>query len=257
MSIHPTAMIDPSAEIAASAHVGAYSVIGPNVKISENCFIDHHANIERDTLLNEGCRVWPYASIGTDPQDLKYQGEQTRLTIGARSRFREFVTINRGTAEGGGVTSIGDDCLIMAYSHVAHDCHLGNRVVMANASNLGGHVTIEDNVGLGGMVVVHQFCRIGKHAFIGGDSGIGQDVAPYMLYEGRRTAPLSINSIGLKRSGFSNEAIEALKMAHRILFRSNNTVKKGVELIKEQVPALPEIEYLLNFIANSERGLMH
>lgn len=255
MAIHPNAIVDASAIIDPSATVEAYAYIGPNVEIGPGCLIQHHANIAQDTVLGEDCRVWPFASLGTDPQDLKYANESTRLVIGKRGRFREFVTVNRGTESGGGITVIGDDCLMMAYSHVAHDCHLGNHVVMANATNLGGHVVIEDNVGLGGMVVVHQFCRLGTHAFIGGDSGVGQDAVPYMLYEGRRGTALSVNVIGLRRAGFSGEAIDALKKVHRILFRQDMSVKHAVEVIKNEVPQTPEVERVLAFIAASERGL--
>ncbi len=255
MSIHSTAMIDKTAVIDPSAQVGAYAFIGPNVVIGANCFIDHHVNIERDTTLGDGCRVWPFASLGTDAQDLKYSGEASRLIIGQRSRFREFTTINRGTESGGGQTVIGDDCYFMAYCHVAHDCVLGNRVVMANATNLAGHVAIEDNVGLGGMVVVHQFCRIGTHVFVGGDSAIGQDAMPYMLYEGRRGTAVAVNSVGLRRAGFSNEAIAALKDAHRIIFRQEKSLKRALEMIKNELPRLPEIETIIKFIETSERGI--
>ncbi|MDR1396528.1 MAG: acyl-ACP--UDP-N-acetylglucosamine O-acyltransferase [Desulfarculales bacterium] len=255
MNIHPTALVDASVRIAAGTVIGAYTVIGPGVEISENCCIDHHVNIEKDTSLGPDCRVWPFASIGSDPQDLKYKGEPTRLVIGARTRIREFVTISRGTGEGGGVTSIGDDCLIMAYSHVAHDCRIGNQVVMANATTLAGHIIIEDNVGMGGMVAVHQFCRIGTHAFIGGCSSLSQDAAPYMLYEGIRAGSPSVNIVGLKRSGFSPEVVDALKQAHKILFRSQHTVKRAVELINDSVPMLAEIRRLLEFIKSAERGI--
>jgi UDP-N-acetylglucosamine acyltransferase len=253
--IHPTAIIDASALIGEGVSIGPYTVIGPGVEIGPGCQIDHHVNIERDTSLGEGCRVWPFASLGGDPQDLKYQGESTRLRVGKRNRFREFVTINRGSAGGGGLTSIGDDCLFMAYVHVAHDCHLGNRVIMANATNLAGHVAIEDYVGLGGMVVVHQFCRIGAYAFVGGASGVAQDLAPYMLYEGRRCRALSVNSVGLRRAGIGAEAVNALKQAHRILFRQEHSMPRALELVREQVPGLPEVRRVLDFIAASQRGV--
>lgn len=254
MSIHPSAMVDPSAVIDPSAHIGAYSFIGPGVEIKAGCFIDHHANIERDTVVGEGSRIWPFASLGTDPQDLKYGGEASRLVLGKRCRIREFATLNRGTEGGGGQTTLGDECYLMAYTHVAHDCHLGNRVVMANSTNLAGHITIEDNVGIGGMVVVHQFCRLGTHVFVGGDSAIGQDAIPYMLYEGRRGTAVAVNSIGLKRAGFSNETIDVLKKAHRIIFRQEMSMKKVMEALKE-LPQLPEIVHIIDFIASSERGI--
>jgi UDP-N-acetylglucosamine acyltransferase len=255
MSIHPAAIVDPGCQIAAEVEIGPYTIIGPGVEIGPNCRIEHHVNIERDTTIGPGCRIWPFASIGADPQDLKYRGEPTRLIIGARTRVREFVTLNRGTGEGGGVTSIGDDCLIMAYCHVAHDCRIGNKVVLANATSLAGHIIIEDQVGIGGMVAIHQFCRVGTHAFIGGFSTLAQDAAPYMLYEGMRAGSPSINSVGLKRAGFSQESIDALKQAHKILFRDHHTIKKALELIQTDVPQVAEVKHLLQFIKNAERGI--
>jgi UDP-N-acetylglucosamine acyltransferase len=225
------------------------------VEIGPGCRIAHHVNIERDTLVGPECRIWPFASLGADPQDLKYQGEPTRLVIGARTRIREFVTLNRGTGEGGGVTQIGEDCLIMAYCHVAHDCRIGNQVVLANSSALAGHIIIEDHAGIGGMVAIHQFCRVGTYAFIGGFSTLAQDAAPYMLYEGMRAGSPSINSVGLKRAGCSQESLEALKQAHKIIFRDRHTIKKALELIRADVPLVAEVEHLLQFIMSAERGI--
>jgi UDP-N-acetylglucosamine acyltransferase len=247
--------VDGRAHLAEGVEIGPYTVIGPGVEIGPGCRIDHHVNIERDTIIGPECRIWPFASLGADPQDLKYRGEPTQLVIGARTRIREFTTLNRGTGEGGGVTRIGDDCLIMAYCHVAHDCCLGNQVVLANSTTLAGHIVIEDHVGIGGMVAIHQFCRVGKHAFIGGFSSLAQDAAPYMLYEGLRASSPSINSVGLKRAGFSLQSLEALKQAHKILFRDKHAVKKALELIRSEVPLLEEVKYLLQFIAAAERGI--
>jgi UDP-N-acetylglucosamine acyltransferase len=255
MSIHPTALVDASAHIADDAEVGAYTVIGPEVEIASGCVIDHHVNIERDTKIGPGTRVWPMASLGSDPQDLKYKGEQTRLKIGARVRIREFATVNRGSGDGGGVTRVGDDCLLMAYSHVAHDCQLGQRVIMANAVNLAGHVIIEDFASLGGMVAVHQFVHIGTHCFVGGLSGVAQDLPPYTLCEGARAKTHGLNSIGLKRAGFSSETIEAIKKAYRVIFRGNTPLKKAIAQAREEAPDLPEVAHFLEFIEASQRGV--
>ncbi|MFH2128268.1 MAG: acyl-ACP--UDP-N-acetylglucosamine O-acyltransferase [Pseudomonadota bacterium] len=255
MSIHPTALVDSSARIAEDAEVGAYTVIGPGVEIASGCMIDHHVNVERDTSIGEGTRIWPMASLGSDPQDLKYKGEPTRLAIGARVRIREFATVNRGSGEGGGVTRVGDDCLLMAYSHVAHDCQLGKRVIMANAVNLAGHVIIEDYASLGGMVAVHQFVHIGAHCFVGGLSGVAQDLPPFTLCEGARAKTHGLNSIGLKRAGFTNETLEALKKAYRIIFRSTTPLKKAIAQAREEAPNLPEVAHFLEFIEASQRGV--
>lgn len=255
MSIHPTALVDPSARIADEVEVGAYAVIGPEVEIASGCEIGHHVNIERDTKIGQGTRIWPMASLGTDPQDLKYQGERSYLEIGADVKIREFVTVNRGTDEGGGTTRVGDECLLMAYSHVAHDCQLGRRVIMANSVNLAGHVTIEDFASLGGMVAVHQFVSIGAYCFVGGLSGVAQDLPPYTLCEGARAKTHGLNSIGLKRAGFENETIEAIKKAYRIIFRNTTPLKKAIAQAREEAPDLPEVRRFLEFIEASQRGV--
>ncbi|KMY66446.1 UDP-N-acetylglucosamine acyltransferase [Desulfocarbo indianensis] len=255
MSIHPTAVVDPKASLAENVEVGACAVIGPEVEIASGCVIGHHACIERNTKIGEDTRVWPMVSLGSDPQDLKYQGEKTHLEVGARVKIREFATLNRGTAEGGGVTRVGDDCLLMAYSHVAHDCQLGRRVVMANSVNLAGHVTIEDFASLGGMVAVHQFTHIGSYCFVGGLSGVAQDLPPYTLCEGARAKTHGLNTIGLKRAGFSGETIEALKKAYRIIFRNTTPLKKAIAQAREEAPDLPEVRHFLEFIEKSQRGV--
>lgn len=255
MSIHPTALVDPSARLAEDVEVGAYAVIGPEVEIASGCIIGHHVNIERLTTIGEGTRIWPMASVGSDPQDLKYQGEPTRLEIGARVKIREFVTVNRGTAEGGGVTRVGDDCLLMAYSHVAHDCQLGRRVIMANSANLAGHVTVEDFATLGGVVAVHQFVRIGCYCFVGGLSGVAQDLPPYTLCEGSRAKTHGLNTIGLKRAGFASETVDALKKVYRIIFRTTTPLKKALAQAREEAPDLPEVRHFLEFIEASQRGV--
>lgn len=255
MQIHPTAVVDPSAKLAEGVVVGAYAFIGPEVEIGRGTQIDHHASVAKLTTIGQDCRLWPFVSVGTDAQDLKYKGERTTLEIGDRVAIREFATVNRGTGEGGGVTRVGNDCLLMAYAHVAHDCQVGNRVVMANSTNLAGHIVIEDNVGLGGMVAVHQFTRLGKHCFIGGLSGVSQDMPPFCLCEGNRAKTHGLNTVGMRRAGFSDEAIAALKKAYKIIFRTRTPIKQAIEKVRGEVESTPEVDYLVSFIENSERGV--
>ncbi|MBU1156145.1 MAG: acyl-ACP--UDP-N-acetylglucosamine O-acyltransferase [Proteobacteria bacterium] len=255
MEIHPTAVVHESAQLAQGVKVGAYAHIGPEVSIGPGTQVDHHASIERLTTIGADCHIWPFASIGTDPQDLKFGGERTTLQIGDRVLIREFVTVNRGTGEGGGITRLGDDCLLMAYSHVAHDCQLGQRVIMANAATLGGHVHVEDFANIGGLVAIHQFTRIGTRAFIGGMSGVAQDQPPYCLCEGNRCKPHGMNVIGLRRAGIATETIEALKTAYRIIFRTHTPIQKAMEQVRAEVTGVPEVDHLLDFIASSERGV--
>jgi UDP-N-acetylglucosamine acyltransferase len=255
MSIHPTAVVDSSARIADDAQIGPYSFIGPEVVIAPGCRIDHHVNIEKLTSIGEGSHVWPFASLGSDPQDLKFGGEETRLEIGRQVQIREFVTVNRGTHHGGGVTRVGDHCMLMAYSHVAHDCQLGEHVIMANAATLAGHVVIEDHVGLGGLVAVHQFTRIGRHCFVGGLSGVSVDLPPFCLCEGNRAKTHGLNIVGLRRAGFSPQVLEALKLAYKIVFRTRTPLAKALEQVEGEVPDLPEVRHFVQFIRGSERGV--
>lgn len=255
MEIHPTAVVHESAQLAPGVQIGAYAHIGPEVSIGPGTRVDHHASIECLTTIGADCHIWPFVSIGTDPQDLKFGGERTTLQIGDRVNIREFVTVNRGTGEGGGVTRVGDECLLMAYSHVAHDCQLGQRVIMANAATLGGHVHVEDFANIGGLAAIHQFTRIGTRAFIGGMSGVAQDQPPYCLCEGNRCKPHGINVIGLKRAGFATENTEALKAAYRIIFRTHTPIQKAMEQVRAEVIGVPEVDHLLDFIASSERGV--
>lgn len=255
MNIHPTAVVDPSARIDETAVVGAYAFIGPEVEIGPHCRIDHHANVEKFTSIGEKTRVWPFVSVGGDPQDLKYEGGPTRLEIGRRVIIREFATVNRGSEEGGGVTRVGDDCMLMSYSHVAHDCQLGRRVILANSATLAGHITVEDFASIGGLVAVHQFCRIGSYCFVGGLSGVAQDLAPYTLCEGNRAKSRSLNIIGLKRAGFSDESLDALKIVFRIIFRTRTPLQEALAQARDQAPDLPEVRHMLDFFNNSERGV--
>lgn len=255
MSIHPTAVVDQSARIAPDAQIGPYSFIGPGVSIAAGCRIDHHVNIEKNTAVGEGSHVWPFASLGSDPQDLKFGGEESFLEIGRQVQIREFVTVNRGTHHGGGTTRVGDHCMLMAYSHVAHDCQLGDHVIMANAATLAGHVFIEDHVGLGGLVAVHQFTRIGRYCFVGGLSGVSVDLPPYCLCEGNRAKTHGLNIVGLKRAGFGNETLEALKQAYKIVFRTRTPLARALQQVEGEVPDLPEVRHFVDFIRKSERGV--
>jgi UDP-N-acetylglucosamine acyltransferase len=255
MNIHPTAVVDETAEIADDAWVGAYAFVGPEVVIGSGTRVEHHASIDCLTTVGANCRIWPFASVGTDPQDLKFKGERTTLEIGDNVMIREFVTVNRGTDEGGGVTRVGDRSMLMAYAHVAHDCQLGVEVIMANSCNLAGHVILEDYVGLGGQVAVHQFTRIGSYTFVGGTSAVAMDLPPYTLCEGNRAKPRGLNVIGLRRRGFTPETMEALKAAYKIIFRTRTPLQKALAQVEAEVPQTPEVGRLLDFIRSSQRGV--
>ena len=255
MQIHPTAVVDPTARIGQGTVVEALAFIGPQVEIGPDCRIGHHATVECLTTIGEGTRLWPYASVGTDPQDLTYQGEPTRLEVGKGVKIREFVTINRGTPHGSGVTRVGDGCMLMAYSHVAHDCQVGEAVVMANCATIGGHVVLQDHCILSGLAAVHQFARVGRFCFVGGMSGVSHDLPPYTMCDGNRAKSHGLNIVGLKRAGFTSEAIDALKKAYRIIFRSHTPLQQALEEVRTQVPETPEVKDLLEFIASSRRGV--
>jgi len=220
--IHKTAIVDNKAKVLSSANIGPYSVIGPNVEIGEDVIIHSHVNISGNTKIGNGNKIYPFASIGNDPQDLKYNGEETKLIIGNNNKIREYVTINPGTKGGGGLTKIGDNCLFMISCHVAHDCHVGNNVIIANNVPLGGHVTIEDHVVIGGNSAVQQFARIGKLAMIGGMTGVLHDVIPYGLSIGNRNYLQGLNLIGLRRANFKNKDILGLTEAYKEIFATKN-----------------------------------
>ncbi len=254
--IHSTAIVSSKAEIDSGVEVGPYSIIGDEVKIASGTVIGPHVVIKGPTSIGENCRIFQFASIGEDPQDLKYQGERTQLTIGDHNTIREFTTINRGTAGGGGLSSIGSHNLIMAYCHIAHDCHLTDHIIMSNCATLAGHITIENHAIISGLVGIHQFVRIGAYAMVGGLSGVPQDVPPYVIAAGERTKLSGINIVGLKRHGFSPAVIAELKSAYRIFFRSGLTVKRAVQTIEEEGFQSAEVQYLSQFIQNSERGVL-
>mgnify|MGYP001105402896 CR=1 FL=1 len=253
--IHPTAIIDPSAQLDENVAVGPYSIIGPQVKIGSGTRIGAHVVIECWTDIGRDNQIFQFASVGAGPQDLKYKGEETHLVIGDRNRIREFATLHRGTVDGGGITTIGSDNLLMAYSHVAHDCIVHNRVVMANAATLAGHVEVEDNAILGGLVAVHQFCRVGCHTMISGGSMIAQDIPPYTVAQGDRAKTIGLNLIGLKRRGFAEDTVRGLKQAYRLLFRAGLRMEEALSRIEQELAMTPELEHFLAFIKASQRGI--
>lgn len=253
--VHPTALVDSQAELGQGVTVGPWAIVGPGVRVGDGTEIGPRVLIERNTTLGEDCRISNGAVLGTDPQDMKYMGEDSVLEVGPRAVIREFATLNRGTAASGR-TVVGSDCLIMAYGHVAHDCTLGSHVILANSVAMGGHVVMEDWVNVGGLTGIHQFVRIGAHAFIGGASRITQDVPPYCRAVGNPASLLGLNSVGLERRGLSAEVRTALKLAYRTLFLSKLNLSQAMAKVEADVPALPEVLHLLAFIRASERGIV-
>ena len=255
-SIHATAIVAPDAVIGADVEIGAYAVVGPGVVVGARTRIGAHATVHCHTRLGEDNLVHPYASVGDAPQDKKYHGEPTRLDIGDRNVIREFVTLNRGTTKDRGVTTIGSDNLFMAYSHVAHDCVVGNQCVLANCSTLGGHVVLGDWVIMGGFAGVHQFCKVGAHAFLANNAAVTRDVPPYVMAVGAPAKPHSINSEGLKRRGFSPQQIRNLRNAYRVLYRSGLRLEQALEQLTAVAGEQPELQLLLDFIPQSTRSLV-
>jgi len=254
--IHPSAIIDPKAEISEGVEIGPYSVIEKNVLIGEGTKIGPHVVIREGTHIGKRCQIFQFASIGEAPQAVAYRGEKTSLFIGDQNMIREFVTLHRGTVKGGGKTVLGNENFIMAYSHVAHDCQIGNQVVMANGATLAGHILIEDHAIIGGLSAIHQFCRIGAHAIISGLTGVSQDVPPYMMAAGSRAKLFGLNTVGLKRAQFSEQTLRALKKAYRIIFRSSLTLEKAMKTVEEDdIFLIPEVRHLLDFIQHSKRGI--
>jgi UDP-N-acetylglucosamine acyltransferase len=257
-SIDPTAVVHPSARIGAGTSIGPHSVVGPDVEIGERCQIGASAVVEGWTTVGDDTQIYPMASVGLAPQDLKYRGERTRLTLGRRNVVREFATLNRGTTGGGGETIIGDDNLLMAYVHVAHDCRVGNHTIFGPHATLGGHVTVSDHANISAGSAVHQFCRVGVHAFVGGYSVITKDALPYARTIGSRPARVfGVNSIGLARRGFSADTIGQLKRAYRYLLQSKlNTSRALVRIDEDPSLASPEVRELVSFIRTSKRGVI-
>lgn len=256
-TIHPTAVVSSEASVGDGVVIGPYSVIGAQVTIGADCVMGPHVRIDGPVTLGERNNIVGQCSIGTPPQDLKFKGEKTELVIGNDNTFREFVTINRGTAGGGRITTIGSRNFFMAYAHVAHDCHVGSDTVFANNATLAGHVEVGDHSTIGAFSGVHQFCRVGEHAFIGGGSICTQDVMPFVKTVGNRPArSYGINTIGLQRKGFSAETIEALERAYRILIRSKLRVEEAVARIESELGYFAEVRYFAEFARESKRGII-
>ena len=250
--IHQTAIINNKAKVSSSANIGPYSVIGPNVEIGKDVIIHSHVNISGDTIIGSGNKIYPFASIGNDPQDLKYNGEKTKLIIGKNNKIREYVTIHPGTEGGGKLTKIGDNCLFMISSHVAHDCFIGNNVIIANNVPLGGHVTIEDNVVIGGNSAVQQFTRIGKLAMVGGMTGVLNDVIPYGLSIGNRNYLQGLNLIGLRRSNFANKDILGLTEAYKEIFATKN-LTDNLNKLNGEFKENPLVKDVIEFITKDKK----
>jgi UDP-N-acetylglucosamine acyltransferase len=255
MAIHPTAVVDRHAELHGSVEVGPFAVIGPKVKIGARTRIGPHAVIEGDTSIGEGNVIFQFAALGAIPQDLKYAGEPTRLQIGNANQIREFATVHIGTAGGGGVTRIGDRCLLMANSHVAHDVQLGNDCILANSVALAGHVSVEDHVIFGGLAAVHQFTRIGRLAFVSGGAMVTQDVPPYLTVQGDRAEVVGINTVGLTRAHFDEHALARVKGAFKIVFRSKMGLREAIAHVKAEYGGNPEIDHLVAFLEGTQRGI--
>lgn len=254
-SVHPTAIIHPEAQLHESVEVGPYAVIGPKVRIGAHSWVGPHAVIEGSTTLGQRNRVFQFASVGAVPQDLKYAGEPTRLEIGDENTLREFTTLHIGTAGGGGVTRVGNKNLFMAYSHVAHDCQVGNGCILANSAALAGHVELGDNVILGGLSAIHQFTRIGKLAFIAGGAMVTMDVPPFCTAQGDRAELAGLNTVGMTRHGFTEEQVTRVKDVYRILFRSKLTLDAAVEKVTAEHGGQPEVDVLLGFLTAAKRGI--
>ncbi len=255
MAVHPTAVISPGAHLADGVEIGPYTVIGDDVNIGRNTILGPHTVIEDHTDIGENCHIFQFCSIGGPPQDLKYKGEATRVIIGNHNTIREFVTIHRATAADIGKTIIGEHNLIMAYCHIAHNCVLGNNIVMANSANLAGHIVIEDHAIIGGLSGILQYVRIGAHSIVGGASAVTKDVPPFVMAAGNHATLHGLNLIGLKRRGFPEDTIETLREAYRIMFRSALTVGKASERIRAELPDLPEVRQFLEFIEKSKKGV--
>ncbi|MCJ7538199.1 MAG: acyl-ACP--UDP-N-acetylglucosamine O-acyltransferase [Desulfobacterales bacterium] len=253
--IHPTAIIDSKADIDSNVDVGPHSIIGANVQIESGTVIGPHVVIQPHVEIGPDCHIFQFASIGAVPQALKFQGEETYVKIGRGTVIREFVTVNRGTGFGGEITEVGEENLLMAYVHIAHDCKTGRKVILANNATLAGHIVIEDFVTVGGLVAIHQFVRIGKYAYVGGKSAVVKDIPPYVIAAGDRAKLHGLNNVGLKRHGFSQETLSSLKKAYRIIFRIGLTLNEAIERVKAEVEQVPEVNDLIRFIKSSERGI--
>ncbi|HVP67375.1 MAG TPA: acyl-ACP--UDP-N-acetylglucosamine O-acyltransferase [Anaeromyxobacteraceae bacterium] len=256
MPVHPTAVVAPGAEIDPSCEIGPYAVIGPRVKMGPRNVVGAHAILDGDTTIGAGNRIFPHAAVGTEPQDLKYRGEVTRLVVGDKNVIREFATVHTGTVQGGGETRVGSGCLLMATSHVAHDVHLGDRCIIANCAALAGHVVTEEGAIFGGLSAVQQFTRIGRLAYVGGLTGVNMDVAPYLMVSGARAEVVGINAVGLQRAGYTEDQVGRIKEAYRVVFRAKLPLQEAVSQLKAEMGEHPEIAHFVKFVESSERGLL-
>ncbi|CAL1239326.1 acyl-ACP--UDP-N-acetylglucosamine O-acyltransferase [Candidatus Methylocalor cossyra] len=254
--IHPTAIIDPSAELAEDVSVGPYAIIGANVQIDSGTSIGPHAVIKGPTRIGKDNRLFQFVSIGEDPQDKKYRGEVSHLHIGDRNIIREYATVHRGTVQDRGITRVGNDNLLMAYTHVAHDCVLGNHIIMANAASLAGHVQVDDYAILGGFSLVHQFCRIGQYSFSAMGSLINRDIPPYVMVGGSPTKPHGINSVGLERQGFSADAIRQIRKAYKLVYKSGLKLDEAIQALLELSAEAPEVLRMVDFLQQTGRSII-
>lgn len=254
--IHPSSIVEEGAIIGAGVQIGPFCIVGANVSIGEGTVLKSHVVVNGHTVIGKDNTIYQFASIGEANQDLKYAGEPTRVEIGDRNRIRESVTIHRGTAQSGGLTKVGDDNLLMVNAHVAHDCVVGSHCILANNATLAGHVTVDDHAIIGGMTAVHQFCIIGAHVMVGGCSGVAQDVPPFVIAQGNHATPFGINLVGLKRRGFSKDALHAITAAYKLLYRSGKTLDEVKPEIAKIAKAHPEVQPFYDFFARSTRGLI-
>ena len=255
-NVHPSAVVSAGARIGDGCYIGPYSIVGDEVELEDDVRLESHCVIEGRTFIGAGTRVFPFVSIGLAPQDLKYKGEPSETRVGRRNHIREFVTIHRGTAGGGMKTQIGDDCLLMAQAHVAHDCIIGDGVIMANAATLAGHVTIENNANVGAYSGVHQFCRVGREAYVGGYSVVVKDALPFALTVGNHARCYGLNTTGMKRRGYSREAIETMRHAFHLLLTAKLNTSQALERIQQELTDSEEVKYLVQFIETSKRGVI-
>lgn len=255
-NIHPSAVVGPRARIGRDCYIGPYSVVADEVELGDGVRLESHCVIEGKTTIGEGTHIFPFVSIGLAPQDLKYKGEPSETRLGKRNQIREFVTIHRGTAGGGMLTQVGDDCLIMAQAHIAHDCILADHVIMANAATLAGHVVIENHANIGAYSGVHQFCRVGQEAYIGGYSVVVKDALPFALTVGNHARCYGLNTTGMKRRGYSKEAIQSLHHAFHLLLSAKLNTTQALDRIREELTNSPEVDALVGFIQASQRGVI-
>ena len=253
--IHPTAIVSPQADIGPDVEIGPYAIVGDNVTIGAGTTIGAHTTIDPFVDIGPECHIFQFASVGALPQAIKFGGEKTYVKIGRRTVIREFATVNRGTGFGGGVTEVGEENLLMAYVHIAHDCKTGRGVILANNATLAGHVCIDDYVTVGGLTAIHQFVRVGRHAYIGGKTAVVKDIPPYVIAAGDRARLHGLNRVGLRRHGHSEKAIAMLKRTYRLIFRIGITLNEAIERVKAEVDQTPEVKRFMAFIKSSQRGI--